>query len=117
MVVEEHRLDCGIERHGFEVAEPRRARDLDDDEPPDRVELELAHLGDGAELLGVQTIEVADVAVQRSDGDDGVGVEKPRSEHRSERVEVGVPVRRDDLLGAHWLILPLLSAGVSSAIR
>ena len=111
VVVEQDRLDRGIESDGLEVAEARRARHLDDDQPPDRVELEAAHLGDGSELLGVQAVEVADVPVQRSDGDDGVGIEKPRSEHRSERVEVGVPVRGDDLLGTHGLILPRLRTG------
>ena len=105
VVVEEHLLDVRVESDRFELAEPRRARHLDDDQAPDRVELEAAHLGDGAELLGVQAVEVADVPVQRSDGDDGVGIEEARSEHRSERVEVGVPVRGDDLLGPHGRIL------------
>ena len=110
VVIEENRLDSGIECHRLELAEPRGRGDLDDDQPLDRVELELAHLRDGAELVGVQAIEVADVAVQRSDGDDSVGIQESRSEHRSEPVEVGVPVRCDDLLGAHGLILPLVRA-------
>jgi len=53
----------------------------------------------------VQPVEVPDVPVQRSDGDDGPGIQQTRSEHRAERVEVGVPMRGDDLLGAHRLIL------------
>ena len=53
----------------------------------------------------MQTVEVADVPVQRRNGDDGVGIEKARSEHRAERVEVGIPVGRDDLLGSHRLIV------------
>src|SRR6187401_3838415 len=105
MVVEEHGLDVRIERHGLELAEPRRARDLDHDEAADRVELETSGLADRAELLSVQPVEVPDVPVQRSDGDDGPGIQQTRSEHRAERVEVGVPMRGDDLLGAHRLIL------------
>ncbi len=101
MVVEEHLLDRRVECDLLELAEPRSARDLDDDQPADRVELETAHLCDRAELVRVQPVEVTNVPVQRADGDDGARVEKARSEHRSERVEVGVPVRRDDLLGSH----------------
>ena len=50
-----------------------------------------------AELLRVQTVELADDAVQRTDRDDGGGIEPARSEHRRERVE-SVPVGGDDLL-------------------
>ena len=58
------------------------------------------------ELLRVQAVELADVAVQRTDRDDGAGIEPARSDHRRERVEVGVPVGGDDLLGPHRLIVP-----------
>ena len=40
---------------------------LDDDQPPDRVELETARLGHGSELVRVQAVEVADVPVQRGE--------------------------------------------------
>ena len=105
VVVEEHRLDARVDGHRFELAEPRRARHLDDDRPADRVELETPDLGDRSELVRMQPVEIANVPVQRGDGDDCVGIQQARSEHRSERVEVRVPVRCDDLLGAHGLIL------------
>ena len=53
----------------------------------------------------MQPVEVADVPVERRDADNGVGIEKARSEHRSERIEVRVSVRGDDLLSAHRLIV------------
>ena len=105
MVVEEDLLDVGIERDGLELTQPRRARHLDDDQASDRIELEPAGLRHGTELLGMQTVEVADVPVQCRDCDDGLGVEHARGQHRPERVEVGVAVRRDDLIGPHELIL------------
>ena len=53
----------------------------------------------------MEPVEVADVAVQRADGDDGLRIQEAGGQHRSERVEVRVPVRRDDLLGAHRRIV------------
>ena len=106
VVVEEHLLDARVERDRLELAEPRRARGLDDDQSPDRVELEAVGLDDGVELVRVQAVEVAHVAVERSDRDDRARVELARGEHRRERVEVRVPVGGDDLLGPHGLILP-----------
>ena len=105
VVVEERLFDLRIERYRLELTEARGARDLDDDQAPDGVELETPDLGDRAELLGVQPIEVADIPVQRADGDDGARIQQARSEHRPERVEVRAPVCRDDLLGAHRLIV------------
>ena len=58
------------------------------------------------ELVRVQAVELADVAVERTDRDDRAGIEPARGEHRRERVEIGVPVGGDDLLGPHRLILP-----------
>ena len=50
------------------------------------------------ELLRVQAVEVADVAVQRpGERDDGIRIEPPRGQHGRERVEIGVPVGDDDL--------------------
>ena len=106
VMVEEHLLDAGVERDGLELAQPRGARRLDDDQAADRRELEAAHLGNGAQLLGMQAVEVPDVPIQRRNRDDGLRIQKTGGEHRSECVEVGVSVRRDDLLGSHGLILP-----------
>ena len=119
VVVEERLFDLRIERNRLELTEARGARDLDDDQPPDGVELETSDLGDRVELLGVQPIEVADVPVQRADGDDGARVQQARGEHRPERVEVRVPMCRDDLLGAHRLIVaePPASDGARRARR
>ncbi len=58
------------------------------------------------ELVRVQAVEVAHVAVERADRHDRARVEMARGEHRRERVEVGVPMGGDDLLGPHGLILP-----------
>ena len=101
VVVEEDLLHAGVERHGLELAEARRGRGLDHDQAADRVELEAARLDDVLELVRVQAIEVANVAVQRADRHDRARIEMPRGEHRRERVEVGVPVGGDDLLGPH----------------
>ena len=76
MVVEEHLLDRRVECDLLELAEPRSARDLDDDQPADRVELETAHLCDRPQLVRVQPIEVTNVPVQRADGDDGAREER-----------------------------------------
>ncbi len=105
MVVEEHLLDTGIERDLLELTQSRGLRGLDDDQPPDRVELEAAGVDDGTELVGVQAVEVADVPVQRADRDDGGRVQATGSEHRTECVEVGVSMRGDDLFGPHGLIV------------
>ena len=112
MVVEEHLLDCRIERDLLELAQPRCLGSLDDDEPADRVELESARLDDALELVRVQAVEVADVPVQRADGDDRGRVEAVRGEHRRERVEIGVPVGGDDFFGPHGRIVPLIPATI-----
>ncbi len=105
-MVEQCLLHGGVERDGLELAEARRARRLDDDQPADGVELESRGLDDGPERFRVQAVEVPDVAVESADGDDGVRVQPPHGEHRPERVEVRVPVGGDYLLGPHALILP-----------
>ncbi len=110
VMVEQHLVDGGVECDGLELPEPRRRRGLDDDERADGIPLEPAGLGDEGEFVGMEPVEVADVPVQAPDGHDGVGVQQPRSQHRTEPVEVGVPVRRDDLFGAHRLILPRIGA-------
>ncbi len=107
VVVEQHLLDRGIERDLLQLPEPRGLSRLDDDESPDRVELEATRLDDAVELVRVQAVEVADVAVQRADGDDRGRVEAARREHRRERVEIGVPMGRDDFFGPHGRIVPL----------
>ena len=106
VVVEEHLLHRRIEGDTLELPEPRRLCGLDDDEAADRVELEPARLDHAAELVGVQAVEVPDVPIQRTDRDERGRVEPARGEHRRERVEIGVPVGRDDFLGPHGLILP-----------
>ena len=106
VMVEEGLLDRGIERDRFELSEARGVRRLHDDESPDRVELETARLDGAAELVSVQAIEVADVSVQAPERHDRARVEAARGEHRRERVEIGVPVGGDDLLGPHGPILP-----------
>ncbi len=106
MVIEEDLLDRRVERRRLELAEARGVRGLDDDQAADRVELEARALHHGLELVRVQAVELADVAVQRTDRDDGAGIEPARGDHRRERVEVGVPVGGDDLLGPHRLIVP-----------
>ena len=106
VMIEEDLVHRRVERDPLELAEARRVRGLDHDQAADRVGLEARDLDHGVELVGVQAVEVADVAVERPDGHHGAGIEATRGEHRRERVEVGVPVGGDDLLGAHGFILP-----------
>ncbi len=107
VVVEENLLDCRVQGDLLELAEARCVHRLDDDETPDRVDLQPTALHDRAELVGVQAVEVADVPVQRTDRDDRARIEPARGEHRRECVEIGVPVSGDDLLGPHdGTILP-----------
>ena len=96
MVVEDDLLDVWIECHLLQLAEPRGARRLDDDQPPDLPELEPRDI-DGVELVGVEAVELADVSVERAGNrDDGRRVQPPGGQHRREGIEVGVPVGGDD---------------------
>ena len=93
---------------------PRRAgvRRLDDDQAADRADLEPRGLCE-LELVGVQAVELADVAVQRArQAGDRLRVETTRGEQRREGVEVGVAVSRDDGLCAHRPIVPPTHAGI-----
>jgi hypothetical protein len=110
VMVEERLLDGGVERDRLELAEPGGARRLEDDQPADGIELESRDLDHGLECVGVQAIEVAHVAIERTHGDHRARVQMSRGQHRAERVEVRVPVGGDDLLGPHGLILPRESA-------
>ena len=106
MVVEHDLLDVAVERHRLQFAEPSSVRGLDDDQPADRVQLEPGRIHQ-RKLVGVQAGELADVAVQRArDTGNRVRVEPARGEQRRERVEVGVPMGRDDGFDSHRLIVP-----------
>jgi hypothetical protein len=97
MMVEEDDLDLGPPRGGLELAEALRVRGLDDDQALDLGRVDSPRLGH-VQLLRVQAIEVAHVAVERpGERDDGIRVEAPRGQHGRERVEIGVPVGDDDL--------------------
>ncbi len=101
VVVEDDLLNARIERDLLELTEARGADRLDDDQAPDRGAVEAGGLDD-LELVGVQAVEVADVAVEGTgQRNDRVGVEAACGEHRRERVEVGVRVGGDDGLGLH----------------
>ncbi len=101
VMVEDDLLDLRVEGDAFELAQPGRVRGLDHDQPADRAQIEPRSLDD-VELLGVETGELAHVPVQGARrADDGVRVEAPRSEHRRERVEVGVAVGGDHVFGPH----------------
>jgi hypothetical protein len=103
VVVEDHLLDRGVEGNALELAEPRGVNRLDDDQAADRLQLEPRRV-DELELLGVEPRELSHVAVERPrEADDRVRVEPARREERPERVEVGVPVRRDDRRRLHRL--------------
>jgi len=106
VMVEQRFFHGRIERDRLELAEPRSGGRLDHDQPSDGVEFEPPRLRYRPELVRVQAVEVADIAIERTDCDDSTGVQKACSEHRRERVEVRVPVGGDDLLRAHELILP-----------
>ena len=100
MVVEEDDLDLGASRSGLELAEALGMRRLDDDQALDLCRVDPPRLGH-VQLLRVQAVEVAHVAVERSgERDDGIRVEPPRGQHGRERVEIGVRVGDDDLHAA-----------------
>jgi len=100
MVVEEDDLDPGTSRSGLELAEALGMRRLDDDQALDLCRVDPTRLGH-VQLLRVQAVKVAYVAVERSgERDDGIRVEPPRGQHGRERVEIGVRVGDDDLHAA-----------------
>ena len=70
VMVEDDLLDLRIEGNGLQLAEARGVNRLDDDQAPDRVELETRGFDD-VKLVRVETVELADVAVERS-GEHGV---------------------------------------------
>jgi hypothetical protein len=99
VVVEDDDLDGRVARDALELPEPLGMDGLDDDETADRVEVDATRL-DEVELVRVQAVELAHVAVQRArEGDDRAGIEPPGGEHRGERVEVGVRVGDDHVHG------------------
>jgi hypothetical protein len=101
VVVEDDLLDPAVEHDRLELAESTSANRLDDDQAADRREVDPADL-DHVQLVGVETVEVADVAVQRrGQRDRRVRVQPARGQLRRERVEVRVRVRGDDGLGLH----------------
>jgi hypothetical protein len=96
VVVEHDLLDLRIERDRLELAEPAGVDGLDDDQAPDRVDLEAAGLYD-RQLVGVQAVKLADVAVERAgEADDRVRIEPLGGQRGREAVEIGVAVRDDD---------------------
>ena len=104
-MVEDHRLDVRVARNRLEIAEARRRRGLDDDQPPDRLLLQPRGLN-SVELVRVQAVELADIAVQRAlDRDDRVRIEPPSGEQRGERIEIRVRVSGDDLGCLHTRIV------------
>ncbi len=97
VVVEDDDLHVGVPRHVLELPEALGMHRLHDDQPPDRVPVEAPRLDD-VELVGVEPVELAHVAVERPrEGDDRPGVEPARGQHGRERVEVRVRVRDDDV--------------------
>jgi hypothetical protein len=72
-------------------------RGLDDDQALDLGGVDPPRLRH-VELLRVQAVEIADVAVQGSgERDDGIRIQPTGGEHGRERVEIGVRVGDDDL--------------------
>ncbi len=101
VVVEDDLLDVRVERDLLELPQAGRVHRLDDDQAPDRVELESGGLRE-PQLVRVQPVELAHVPVERArQAGDRVRVEPPCGQHRREGVEVGVPVGRDDRFRAH----------------
>ena len=97
MVVEDHDLDRGIARDALELAEALRMHRLDDDEPPDRARVDSPGL-EQLQLVRMQAVELPHVSVEGArERDHRARVQAPRGEHRSERVEVRVRVRDDDV--------------------
>src|SRR5919204_1475750 len=102
MMVEDDLVDLRIERQGLELAEPRGVDGLDDDQAPDRVELEPGSLDHEVQLVCVQAVELPDIPIQRSrQADDGAWIEPARRQHCRERVEIGVRVGGDDCFRTH----------------
>ena len=97
MVVEDDDVDGRIAGDALELAQALRVHGLDDDQPPDRVQLDPACL-EQLELIGVQAVELPDVPVQGAGKRDrSAGIQPPGGEHGAERVEVRVRVRDDDV--------------------
>ena len=102
VMVEDDLLDVRVERDGLELAEPAGAWSVSTTISRRIASSSSRAASTSAELVRVQAVELAHVAVQRAgEADDGARVEPARGEHRRERVEVGVPVGRDDRLGPH----------------
>src|SRR6185312_14004751 len=102
VMIEDDLLDFRVAGDAFELTEPGRVNRLDHDQAPDRIELEPRGLDDEVELVGVQAVELANVPVERAgDADDSLRIKAPGSQHRRERVEIGVRVGCDDGLGPH----------------
>ena len=105
-MVEERLLHRSVERDRLELAETRRLPRLHDHQAPYGIRLEPADLDDRLELVCVEAVELAHVAVERADRHDGARIEPARGEHRRERVEIGVAVGCYDGFGPHGGILP-----------
>ena len=65
MMVEDDHLDLGVAGDALELAEPLRLHRLDHDQAADGFEVDPAGLDD-LELVGVQAVELAHVAVERA---------------------------------------------------
>ncbi len=101
VVVEGDHLDVRTPAEIAEVTEAVGVDGVDQDQPADTVAVHVRgiHHRDG---VGVQRLELADVAVDRAaEADQGLGVQLVCGHHGRERVEVGVGVGGDELGRAH----------------
>src|SRR5262249_28649242 len=106
-----------VEGNRLELAEPAGVHGLDDDEAPDRVELEAAGLRE-AQLVRVQACKLAHVSVQHARERGGrAWIQTARSEQGPERVEVRVHVGGDDLFGPHEHIVTPGSVTFAEALK
>jgi hypothetical protein len=102
VVVEDDLVDVRIERERLELAESARMHRLDDDQAPDRVQLEPGGVDNEIQLVRVQAVELTDVPVQRArQADDGARIKVTRGQHRRKGVEIRVRVSRDDCFCTH----------------
>ena len=99
VVVEDDDLDGGVARDPLELAQALRVHGLDDDQPPDRVQVDPARLerARARRRAGGRTPARSGSGSRRARS--RARVEPARGEHAAERVEVRVRVGDDDVHG------------------